>query len=172
MTPKPSKRKVVASSSKGTKGARMGKEAQAHMEDATMPPPPRRDSLDSKFHRMAEKLFTFGLDFVFNDPENIILIWLGSFWIVGSQSRERESILGFCLDDLEVGEYGHDYEGCFKESESEEGVESLARIDKSFDDDNPTDDEQAHVDSNLESDIDEGEDFEMAEVSYAPIDDE
>ncbi|MCD7460841.1 hypothetical protein HAX54_044573, partial [Datura stramonium] len=37
-----------------------------------------------------------------------------------------------------------------------------------FNDDDPTDDEKAHIDSNLEYDADEGEDFEMGEATYAP----
>ncbi|MCD9641829.1 hypothetical protein HAX54_028283 [Datura stramonium] len=40
-----------------------------------------------------------------------------------------------------------------------------------FYDDDATDNEQAHVDSNLESDADEGDDSKMEKVVYAPIDD-
>ncbi|MCE3051436.1 hypothetical protein HAX54_049828 [Datura stramonium] len=45
-------------------------------------------------------------------------------------------------------------------------------FEESFDYDDPTDDEKAHVDSDLESDADEGEEFEIGEVAYAPVDDE
>ncbi|MCD7467885.1 hypothetical protein HAX54_005541 [Datura stramonium] len=41
-----------------------------------------------------------------------------------------------------------------------------------FDDDDPIEDEQARVDSDLESNNDDGEDFEMGESTYAPIGDE
>ncbi|MCE0481933.1 hypothetical protein HAX54_040146 [Datura stramonium] len=43
-------------------------------------------------------------------------------------------------------------------------------FEESFDDDDPTDNEQARVDSNLESGADEEEDSEMGEVVSTPTD--
>ncbi|MCD7453846.1 hypothetical protein HAX54_022342 [Datura stramonium] len=41
-----------------------------------------------------------------------------------------------------------------------------------FNDDDRTDDEQARVDSDLESNVDEGEDLEMGDAAYAPTNNE
>ncbi|MCD9561284.1 hypothetical protein HAX54_020314, partial [Datura stramonium] len=57
---------------------------------------------------------------------------------------QGECVFGFWFDDLEAVEYWGNYQGCLK----------------------------ACVDSNLESDTDEGEDFEMGETTYTPPDDE
>ncbi|MCE3049869.1 hypothetical protein HAX54_046023 [Datura stramonium] len=45
-------------------------------------------------------------------------------------------------------------------------------LEEPFDNDDPTNDEKARVDSNLKYDVDDGDDSEMGEVAYALIDEE
>ncbi|MCD7461685.1 hypothetical protein HAX54_046819 [Datura stramonium] len=91
MDPKSNKGKGVASSSQGTKRARMGQESQN--EDASMPQPPPR-------------VHTLGLDFVFNDTVECNLNLVRKFsanWKPKERTNQvkiRGQIVNFTLASL------------------------------------------------------------------------
>ncbi|MCD7460553.1 hypothetical protein HAX54_043766 [Datura stramonium] len=153
MAPKSSKGKGVASSSQGPKRERMVQEAL--MEDARMPQQPPREIRHTLSGPRSVAKWTRHQQFKYHMtfPYAHIGIELRMSGVTEEQLQQLNV-------DYQLSEHSR----------------ALYRVgpglEEPFDNDDPTNDEKARVDSNLKYDVDDGDDSEMGEVAYALIDEE